>query len=231
MFTYKSAEYGQKNKRVVFLLSGWAFDRRFFTPVAYLLVLGGYKCRVYSYDASILSPNINLTLARFEFVKKEILSDIQNCSNHGDIPYAIFGTSLGALLALMVNNEYPYFEKIILNLTGADIAEVIWTWDIVKPGFKKALQLAGVTLELLKTSWKPISPINNLNNLNSKEILIYLSQRDEIIPFSQGEKLLEEFKARKYNYTAVVNKKLRHLPAAIINLLNFPIYINFLKKS
>ncbi|MDQ3099579.1 MAG: prolyl oligopeptidase family serine peptidase [bacterium] len=231
MFTYKSKIYGRKNKKVVFLLSGWGFDRRFFSPVAFALVLAGYQCIVYSYDASILSPNIKNTKARFELVKKEILSRVELCKYHGDEPYAIFGTSLGALLTLMVVNETPEFKKIVLNLTGSDIAEIIWSWEIFRPAFKKILQTTGITIEQLKEDWKAISPINNISNLNHRDILIYLSERDQVIPYNQGRKFLEDLKKRNYKFTLVINKKLRHVSAAAYNLINFPIYIKFLRTS
>ncbi len=230
MFTYKTKTYG-KGQKVVYLLSGWAFDRRFFAPVAYVLVLAGYTCTVYSYDASVLSPDIHKTIARFTEVKESILAKIAADTQAGKTPYAVFGTSLGAIIGLMVVNESPGIKKVILNLTGADIAETVWGWDIIKPWFKKALRIAGITLERLKKDWAPISPINNIDHLQGKDILLYLSEKDEVIPYTQGEKFKQSLEARGYQLQFILNRKRIHILAAAWNLIKFPVYIKFLKKT
>lgn len=64
----------------------------------------------------------------------------------------------------------------------------------------------------------------------NKKILVFLSKNDELIPYYLGEKLIQEFKKRKYDYKVIVNTHLKHLLTGTFNLLNTKEYLTFLKE-
>ena len=114
-------------------------------------------------------------------------------------------------------------------MTGTDISEAIWTWDNVNTHFKKSLLAQNYTLEKLQHAWNSITPINNIEHLENKKILVFLSKNDELMPYHLGERLLQEFEKRKYNYKVIVNYHFKHFFTGVFNLLNSKKYLNFLE--
>jgi hypothetical protein len=225
-FDYKI--YGRHNKKVVFLLTGWKNSISQFRLFSYLLSSHGFCCVTYEYEKHVLSPDAKKTKKELLEIKKDILERINKFKREGASSFSIFGTSLGSVIALMVANNSSDVDKIILNLVGADLAEVVWSWNYAERGFKEKLLKNLFTLLKLKVGWRAVSPINNSNNLKDKKILFYCSKKDELIPFIQAKKLAIEFKKRKYDYRLIINKRNKHFGAALINLLNYSRYIRFL---
>lgn len=231
MFKIQSQAFGQKNKKIIFLLAGWGNSIKPYWLFAKILQLHGYHVIVYVYDKEILSPHIKNTVTNFILVRDTILKKIYDLKKLGHTSFYFFGTSIGTTLTLMVANKNSDISKIILNLTGADLVETVWGWgDRLNPEFKKGFQEQNITLPELRNHWKQLNPINNVENLKATKLLVYLAENDDVIPYRQGLQLLLEFKKRKYSYSLLVNKKLRHVSAGALNLLKWKIYIDFLNR-
>lgn len=231
MSGYQISETGRKNKKVIFLLTGWGTKMWMFTPFAQILAFNGYYCITYTYDKEILSPQTADTVNKIKSVSKSILDKIEELKANGFRDFYIFGTSLGSTIALMVANKSKDISKVVLNTTGSDIAETVWGWDRFNSSFKNSLISQGFTLSKLKNEWKDISPENNINNLKNKSLLIYLSRKDEVIPYKLGKKLADQFKERNYQYTLVINNNFNHIFTGFYNLVNISVYLSFLKGS
>ena len=228
MKCFQTLEMGKHNKKVLFLLSGAYMNIRFFWVFTKIFELSGYYCVTYAYNKDVLSPDIGRTNISIQAISKDILARINRLKGSGYKSFSIFGTSLGSVMALIVADESPDISKIILNTVGVDMAETIWTWDSVFPGFKKNILKQGIILPELKVMWQNITPINHINNLANKEILIYLSEKDEVIPINLGLQLIKAFDANNYKYTLIINKHLYHSFTCIYNLFNIKTYLKFL---
>jgi len=220
---------GRDNKKVIFLLAGWCNKLWMYWIFSKIIAMNGFYCITYAYDVDVLSPDTKKTLKHFSDLRDSILKKISKLKKEGYKEFSIFGTSLGSVISLMVANNSPEISKVILNAVGADLAETVWSWDKIIPSFKDRLLKQGLTLSKLKKEWRKIAPINNIHNLKNKNILVYLSKKDEVIPFGLGKKLVREFDKKNYNYTLVVNNKLRHLNTCAYNLFKVNVYLNFLK--
>ncbi len=231
MFAFRSRAYGKNNKKVVFLLAGWTMTLWQMWLFSKILEWHGYFCITYVYDWQLLTPNVEWTRENCLQVKSNILQVIEKLKKEGYNTFYIFGTSLGSVLSLMVANSSPDISKVILNLAGADLAEVVWSWDRAVKGFKNDLQRQNVSLPLLKTAWKILSVIDNSDNMQDKKILMYLSRKDEIIPYEQSLKLIDIFKERKYNFKVISIFHFNHLLTFVFNLFHFKVYVDFLSDS
>ena len=231
MFRYSSKTFGEKSKKVIFLLTGWGgaiFQHSF---IAYLLQLNGYRVIVYSYDKSILSPNIKETLTNCNLVKEDVKKRIKELKKEGVSRFYLFGNSLGSLLSLTIANEIPQdISKIILNLIGADLAETVWSWGEVRrlAWFKESLVAQEITLSELKQTWKFLSPINNTDNLKGRPILLYNSTRDELIPIEQTQKIAQ--KLTGITSVKTITNHSSHKISLISNFLKFSVYLKFLRS-
>lgn len=230
MSVFRTQSFSSKNKRVVFLLPGWHIKAWMFWAFAKTLELNGFHCILYEYDSAVLSPNTKKTVDCLTLVRDDILLKIKNLKKSGYSDFAIFGTSLGSIIALMVANKSTAINRVVLNLVGSDIAETVWSWDKKIPYFKKALLEQDYTLNKLQIAWEQISPINNIDNLKSKKLLIYLAKNDEIIPIDLGLKLVKALQDKKYTYQLIINHGLKHFFAGTYNLVKARDYLTFLKS-
>jgi predicted esterase len=79
-------------------------------------------------------------------------------------------------------------------------------------------------------AWELIEPINLVPKLKGKEILLYYGKKDEIIPAKQAELLIDVFKENNVEYQIKSNSIFKHIPTLLINLLNFSVWVSFLKQ-
>ena len=225
------SENGEQNKKVIFLLAGWQNKLWMYRPFAKLLSIRGFYCITYVYSADVLSPNVGETIRHFTEICKDILHRIKQLKKAGYKNFSVFGSSLGSTLALMVADRSPDVSKIILNTTGIDLAQTIWSWDHIQIGFKDQLRAQGYTLKKLQSAWKAISPAHNMDHLQGKRLLIYLAKNDEIIPYPIGHKLVEEIRRRGCASQVVINTHFRHVLTGAYNLFNTSVYMHFLLQD
>lgn len=226
-----SFSLGKQNTRVIFLLAGWQNSLWMFWIFAWILAMNGFYCITYAYDDDVFSPDTGKTVKNMLTVRDILLSHIAVLKKNGCTDFSLFGTSLGTVLALLVTNVSQDVSTIILNTTGYDIAETVWSWNSGNQYFKKELQSQHFTLEKLRVVWAPINPVHNLDAITGKRILMYLSKKDEIIPFGFGQQLLEKLKANGNTCEVVINRSLGHILSGIYNLCNFSVYLKFLKDT
>ena len=231
MFRIYIKEYGKSNKKVLFFLTAWTSTIAQHWVISKLLQFNGYHVITYSYDNSILSPNVQDTVKNCFVVKNQILKQIESLKNQGINTFYILGESMGALLGLMIANSSKDISKIVLNTVGGDLAETVWSWDKAKPWFKNDIIKQGIKLQELKKIWKDISPINNIDNLQVKKILMYISKKDNIIQYeSQALTLFNALEQRNYKVKLVTNNYLHHVFTVAYNLLRPRLYLTFINQ-
>jgi esterase/lipase len=230
MQAYSLNKFPKNNQKVIFLLSGWGNKQIFFWPIAKFLQSKGFYCITLAFDKNFFSWDIKKTVKNFAFAKETILKEIKILKKQGYKQFYIFGTSLGSVLSIMIANNSKDVSKVILNLIGDDLAEIIWTWNKAVPGFKKELIKNKITKKIVKEMWKELSPVNNLTNLKSKRFLIFLSKKDKIIPYEFGQRFLREMKKKELGFELYENNHLGHFGTATYNLLRSRTYLDFLKS-
>jgi esterase/lipase len=230
MLSTTISEYGKRNSRILIMLTGWGNQQWMYLPLATVLARKGFRIFVVTYDAGILSPDIEKTVSSFLAIRDQVVKKIRNLRTQGHTDISLYGVSLGSSLAFMIANDCGKIQKLVVNLTGANIAESVWSWDIVNKVFKQTLVKNGMTLEKLKKEWYELSPENNLTNLKQTQILLQATKRDEIIPFEQTEKLITLLKNKNISVTTQISSRFAHLLTGAINVYNNSSYVSFLKK-
>lgn len=221
--------YGSNKKKVIILLTGWKTGFSVYRPFVMLFTLLGYRSIVYVYGKEILSPNLQQTAENFSQVVSRVHQDLQQLQKEGYTSICLFGISLGTVFAIKLANISPVVTSLILNLTGASIANSIWNWKKrINAYFYQTFQSRNITLQDLEQTWREFNPIENIDNLAKKKILLFIAMRDEIIPFSEGTALVVAMKEKGYNPKIYINQKGNHLIAAITNLFRLSTYRIFL---
>jgi esterase/lipase len=228
---FVSRVFGRENKKVVIVLSGWTNTLSMFYPVGKILEWAGFYVVVYAYNPNILDPDIYATKQRIQSVVDDIGERIQALKKEDHTMFSVFGTSIGTLIALRVANKSKIVRKVILNISGANISDSVWGWGRREfPYFHEYFHTNHITLSQIRSVWKSIQPLHNINHLDGKKILIYMSKRDDIVPYSQQKLLVKEMKKRNISLLVYTNNCLPHVPTIIYNLMLFCRYINFLQQ-
>lgn len=230
MFEINQKTYGAKNERVVVVLGGWGTTQRQLWLLGQLLASYRFKAIIITWPRDIMTADVKLTHERFMKVRDDVLTLIKKLPKKQQKNISLFGMSQGTILSFMIANVYPHVEKMVINITGSDLAETVWSWDKTMPELKSEIVKNKVTLKKLKNAWSDLSPINNLDHLKAKAVLLYLAKHDELIPFQSQEELLHALQSTDICVEAIINERHSHFTSALLNLLRFPLYVNFLKK-
>lgn len=223
---FQTKTYGKDNKKVVLVFTGWSNPQILFWFLGKVLESYGFKAIVYTYSPSILSPNPEQTQKNFRRVVDDAKKRVTSLPKKEQKNLAVFGTSLGSAFAFMLASELPTVKKVIANLIGADLAEIVWSWENMQKKLKKK-----ITKEQLQDLWFDLNPINNMETFSNKQLLLYAAEHDEIIPFAEAKKLIGRCKEDHLEYEAIINSRHHHLASATINILRFQTYIDFLQTS
>lgn len=230
MASFQMESVGGSSKRAVFLLAGWQNKLWMYRLFAYLLAWNGFYCIICAYDDDVFSPDTEKTVKELLSIRNAVLRKVAQLKDMGITEFSLFGTSLGSMIAILVANASPDVSKVILNTTGLDLAEVVWSWNHGNYYFKRELQSQHFNSEKLRVAWAPINPVNNLDHMHGKKFLVFLSKKDEIIPYELGRQLVDHLREKGVPCHVVVNRTLGHILTGMYNLFNAPLYLSFLKK-
>ena len=130
----------------------------------------------------------------------------------------LIGLSIGCVGALLVANNNPDVRRIELVAPGNCLAESVW-YGIRTINLRRDYEKRGITMDFLKKHWKNLAPENNLNGLEGKEISVYISKSDQIIPYKLGHKLVEKMHEKGLKPKVFVNKFRGHYGTVVGFLL------------
>jgi esterase/lipase len=229
---FRQKTYGDKNTKILFLVGGWGSQQWELWPVSKILESAGYKCITITLEKEILSTDIRKSVKYILHVKQSVIEHIHTLRRSGYRDFSIFGTSLGALIGLLVADECPFITKAIFNTPGMDFAESLWSWEAVLPEFAQEVHKKYQTLAALKDEVVKINPVHHMHNLHGTDLLIYVSTKDKVA-LSTPKTLFRILSAKRYHFKLVVSHSFGHSITGFINLINVPVYLSFLsnKKS
>lgn len=166
----------------------------------------GYLC--HQFPVGMLSPDHEQTTRNFKLVQDDVSADLAFKANDY-IGITAIGVSLGCVNAMMVANNVPQIDRLVLVVPGHCLAESMWN-GVRTQNLRKEIEAQGVSLDQLKEYWHDLAPENNIDNLNGRNIKVYLSRADEIIPYGCGRRLAEKLEEQGLNPDVNVNLFLGH---------------------
>lgn len=212
-------ECGNIPQTLYVLIPPWRGRTDYFRLVRSKIKKAGQSYLEYKISSRTLSSDHEQTRVLFEDVRRNITNDLEKSDNDYHFKKVVLiATSIGCVEALMVANNNPLVNKIILIAPGNCLAESLWK-GIRTKSLRKSLEQKGVTLDFLKDHWRNLAPENNIEGLTGKELVIYLSKADKIIPFELGNILIEKMRAKGLNPLIIENHFLGHFGTVIQYLL------------
>lgn len=229
MFTYYTKTFPAKSNKAVIIFCGWKSHAHLYLPLAYFLKAIGFHTILYDYDDTILEPDVEATTHNFALVTADAINRIETLHRQDFIEISLFGVSMGTILACSVGAKTSYVNKVILNLSCADTAKTVWSWDDTRYDyFKKILVEKHFCMKKVQKAFSTLHPKNNLQGLSKKKVLLYTAEDDDLIPYEQQEELKNLLQKHKITHHVVHTTNLSHVLSGGLNLVRFPIYLRFL---
>lgn len=230
--TLKSYEYKNKSNNIIkkkiyycnsdkaiIILPQWMGKTFYFKPLINV-TKNKYTIVLYDLPYNLLSDNVKLTVYLFNKIAKDIILTFNKLQKNGCKQYGIIGTSTSTVSAVIACNSDKRCKKLILNLVCNDLAEGMWySKNPLVMDIKYNLINRGITLGKLKNYFNALSYKQNSRNLKKKDVLIFLSENDQIIPYNNGIKLLKLLNQDNIKYELVTNKFFGHYISGIKNVI------------
>ena len=219
-----------KTNKALFILPQWRQKQNIYRLLIRKLQ-NNYTCILYRLPYDLLSDNINKTLKNFEYVESDIIKIINNLSKNGYTDFSILAQSTSTSIALMAANKDLRIRKIILNSTGDSFADCLWkSKNKAAQEIIKKIRKNGYSLSKLRLKWKPLANVNNLNNMGKRNIMIFLSKNDRIIPYENGLDFINTLKEKNINYTLIIDNYFGHYISSFKRVIFFKPIIDFLEE-
>lgn len=206
----KNLAYSENSKRLFVLIAPYRFDLKLFSKIERFVNSRGQSFIVYRFPMDMLTSDYRTTRDSFKKIQSDVSSDLADLKKkYGLNEIEIMGFSLGCVPALMIANGNPTINNIKLVVPGHCLAESLW-FGIRTANLKREFERKGVTLNELKGYWKNLAPENNIDKLRGKNISIYLSKADTVIPFRFGMSLVKSLERRNLPFKLKINKHFGH---------------------
>jgi hypothetical protein len=107
----------------------------------------------------------------------------------------LLGTSLGSCLSLLTTCHEPLVRAQALNHVSPYFSDVVWrglSTEHVRSGLN-----GHITLEQLRSVWRPISPWSFLDRVGDRKTLLVYAKYDLTFPVDLSRLLIDEFRRRQ----------------------------------
>lgn len=221
--------YASNSRSVIFILPQWRSKSLFYFKPLINKLKSKHRVVIYQLPFALLSADVKLTAKLFKDAARDINETFELLRKEGCEYYSIIGNSTSCVIAAMAANQDNRCKKLILNLVGNDLAECMWySQNPLVKNIKNILMEQGISLNKLKNHFEPMSYSHNSNNLKKKNILVFLSKNDRIVPYKSGIKFLGLLRKDRIKYKLVENIFLGHYFSYIKNVVLSNKMANFL---
>ncbi len=164
----------------------------------------------YEFGLDLLSPDIELTLKKFNYIQYQIRADISELKKKYSFERIdVIGTSLGVVSACLIVNGNANVNRLYCIVPGSDLAASLWdgvrTWKL-----RNMYKSQNITKEKLVEFWNDVAPKNNIDRLDGKKIFIAISKADNVIPYHYGKEFTDIIKNKYPDVEVQENNNLGH---------------------
>ena len=190
MYDFKTYEYGEAVKGVVFIFGAWRISRLIYRQGIKKMNKVGYKCILYAPSNKLLAigtPHAEIVNASQKAV--DLVDAYINNDTATNAKYITMGVSLGTAFAIRVAKECSAVSAVILLSPFGDYGEHMNLW-IRHRYFGKVAQSQPVSINESVNVLNKISTSSNLDQLRGKVVLISYGLNDRLIHTSVTEKFI-----------------------------------------
>jgi hypothetical protein len=143
----------------------------------------------------IVSPNIVRTVQVCRQAVMDVRRSLWWLRDQGYERLGLLGTSLGSCLSLLTTCHEPLVRAQALNHVSPYFSDVVWrglSTEHVRAGLD-----GHITLDELRSMWRPISPWSYLDRARDRKTLLVYAKYDLTFPVDLSLLLINEFRRRQ----------------------------------
>ncbi|MDB5175152.1 MAG: hypothetical protein JWM81_10 [Candidatus Saccharibacteria bacterium] len=146
------------------------------------LVKNGSAVLAYKFHGQILQPDVQMVIKSYEHIQKTVTNKIHELVEKYSYQYVdLTACSLGNVALLLVASTYPDFRKATLIVSGSTLARDMWEGS--RTGIiRQQFEATGITESMLSKAWANLAPSSHVAALAGKEVTMYISGTDKVIP-------------------------------------------------
>lgn len=204
---FRRGRQSDRAQRAVVVLAQWNSDRGGHIGLCQLLAkLGIASLRIsLPYHDDRMPPELNradyivsANVVRTVQVCRQAIMDVRRAlwwlRDQGYERLGLLGTSLGSCLSLLTTTHEPLVRAQALNHVSPFFADVVWrglSTEHVRAGLD-----GHITLDDLRSIWRPINPWSYLDRLTDRQTLLVYAKYDLTFPVDLSLLLIDEFRRR-----------------------------------
>ena len=146
-----------------------------------------------------VSSNIGRTLSACRQAVVDIRCCVDWLEEEGYEHFGVLGTSLGSCYAYLASAHDPRIRVNAFNHASTSFGDVVWAGQSTRH-VKKALELAGLTQERIRSLWSAVSPCNYYSKFASaeaggpqKQVLLVYADYDLTFPREYSLQVVDAF--------------------------------------
>jgi hypothetical protein len=196
------------------LFPPWHGGDRPYEYLIHRLAKRGDAVLAYYFHDEILRPDKDHVTGSLTRIKDVATADLKALvDRHTYLKVVLAGLSLGNAPMTSVTGEFNDYDSIHMVVNGNSLAGSMWH-GIRTTHIRAGLEEQGHDLPQLEESWREFAPVNHLGALQGKEVYVYPSSSDEIIPTRFQMDYLERLREKGINPKVKISSLGHYLTAA-----------------
>ncbi len=136
----------------------------------------------YYFHDEILKPDTDIEVASFAYLRDKVTEELQEIVNrHAYKNVRLIAMSLGIPALSIVIERFQRFDSATLICSGSSLAKSMWNGSRTQH-IREGIEQHGQDLAHVESVWNNLAPANHVRALAGKEVSIYVSVTDKIIP-------------------------------------------------
>lgn len=159
------------------------------------LARNGSAVLSYNFHGQILQPDIDSVVESFNVIQDSVVADIHALSEkHDYCAVNLIASSLGNVSLAMVADKHASFQKATLVVAGSNLARCMWDGGRTR-SIRQQFETQNISVSVLDDAWRQLAPKAHVDAFKDKEVLMYLSESDTIIPARYQREIAENLQA------------------------------------
>lgn len=196
-----------QSTKLAIIFPGWhGSDLKIYDKLQTKLINDGYAILRFEFHENILEANVERVKRSFETVSKVVSKEVNYLHKiHSYQEIHLIGLSLGNTSLAISAGKLDWFSHATFVVGGSNMAATLFegtrTWSL-----KKTFDKIGVTKTDLIKSWEKIAPGYYASSFAGKDVRLYISKTDRIIPSIYQEEFKLQLKRAGASVTNVYSK-------------------------
>lgn len=172
----------EDNQRLTVVFPHWRGKGKLYDALGRRLSRQGSAVLTYQFHNQILEPRVDRVIDSFMYIKDSVLADIKELvRTHKYKEVSLIALSLGNASLALVASEFQEFTSATMVVVGSSLARGAWEGSLTHQ-LQADIAAQNMDEASLDEIWRQLNPIEHVGAFTGKDVLLYQSGVDTVIP-------------------------------------------------